>query len=443
MEIEKKYIGIFLISIIATIVVTLLLVNIFERKQEGRISYLQLVEIPYGEPDPSLWRVNFPREYDSYIKTMRTSELENYSKYGRYGGSESFQKLDKHPNYKRIFAGNAFSVDYKEEAGHMKALEDMLASKRLGDKKPGTCMTCKSSQVPRIIDSIGAEAFYKIPVKDLVEKYGFKHPVSCADCHDSKSMDLKITRIAFREAMERRGIDLSKANRQQMRTYVCAQCHVEYYFKGSGQYLTFPWDKGLQIDSIETYYNEIGFSDFTHAETKAPIIKIQHPEFELWSSGIHAVSNVSCADCHMPYKREGAVKITDHWIRTPLENISGTCLNCHRQSESELRNRVLEIQDKTYESLVRAEKAIISAIDAIRMALDVGISDQALEQARLLHRKAQIRWDFISAENSMGFHSPQEAARILADAIDYARQAEISIFKILANLQDDRMATRK
>jgi nitrite reductase (cytochrome c-552) len=214
-----------------------------------------------------------------------------------------------------------------------------------------------------------------------------------------------------------------------MRTYVCAQCHVEYYFRGEGKYLTFPWDKGLTIDDIERYYDEYGFKDFTHAESGAPLLKMQHPEFELFTTGIHYQAGVSCADCHMPYKREGAIKISDHWVRSPLLNIAGSCMTCHRASEQELRERVERIQDRTYSLLVRAEEAIIAAIDAIKAAKEAGASDEMLQEARLLHRKAQLRWDFISAENSMGFHSPQEAARILGEAIDYARQAELSALR--------------
>ena len=104
-----------------------------------------------------------------------------------------------------------------------------------------------------------------------------------------------------------------------MRTYVCAQCHVEYYFQGDNKVLTFPWEKGCNIDNIDAYYTEAGFKDWVHAETGAPMIKIQHPEFEMWSSGLHAQSGVSCADCHMPYMREGAVKVSDHWLRSPLQ----------------------------------------------------------------------------------------------------------------------------
>ncbi len=418
-------------TVILTVLVIALLINIFERQQEARLTYLRIVDIPPGEPDPEKWRTNFPRQYDSYIKTMRTSELIEYSKWGRYGGSESFSKLDAHPNYKRLFAGNPFSVEYNEDRGHMKALEVMLSTKRLGDQKPGTCMACKSAQVPKFIDSLGAEAFYKIPVKEMVEKHGFKHPVTCADCHNSQTMELQVSRIAFKEAMAKRGVDLSKATRQEMRSYVCGQCHVEYYFKGAGKYLVFPWEKGMNIDSIEAYYDSIGFSDWTHAESKAPMVKMQHPEFEIWSSGIHARSNVSCADCHMPYRREGAIKVTDHWIRTPLVNLTNACLTCHRQSEEEMRGRVLQIQDRTYALLTRSEHAIIAAIDGIKLAMEAGVSDEQLKTARQLHRKSQMRWDFVSAENSMGFHSPQEVARILGDAIDYGRQAELEAYKAM------------
>ncbi|HWP82512.1 MAG TPA: ammonia-forming cytochrome c nitrite reductase subunit c552 [Bacteroidota bacterium] len=422
---------VFSTSILLTILVVALLINIFERQQEARLTYLRIVDIPPGEPDPEKWKSNFPREYDAYMKTVRTSEMIQYSTWGRYGGSEAFSKLDRHPDYRRMFAGYAFSVEYNEERGHMRALEDMLKVKRLGDEKPGTCMTCKSAQVPKFIEEHGAETFYKTSVKELVANHGFKHAITCADCHDAQTMGLQVTRIAFKEAMAKRGVDLANATRQEMRSYVCGQCHAEYYFKGPGKYLVFPWENGMHIDSIDAYYEKIGFSDWAHAESKAPMIKMQHPEFEVWSSGIHARAGVSCADCHMPYRREGAIKVTDHWIRTPLVNLTNACLTCHRQSEQEMRERVLQIQDRTYALLTRAEKAIISAIDGITMAMQAGASDEQLRSARQLHRKAQMRWDFVSAENSMGFHSPQEIARMLGDAIDYARQAELAAYKAL------------
>jgi nitrite reductase (cytochrome c-552) len=418
-------------SIVLTVAITALLINIFEHKQEGRLTYLKIVDIPKGEPDPAKWEVNFPREYSAYMKTMKTSELADYSKYGRYGGSEAFSRLDKYPDLKRLFAGYPFSVEYNEDRGHMNAVEDVKKIKRLGDKKPGSCMTCKSPQVPQFIEKYGAKQFYNTPLKTLVDSCGFKHSISCADCHDSETMELTVRRPAFIEALARRGIDIKKATHAEMRNYVCNQCHVEYYWQKSDLYLTFPWDKGMSVDSIEAYYDSIHFKDWEHGESKAPMIKMQHPETEIFSTSVHYRAGVSCPDCHMPYMREGSIKVTDHWIRSPLMNLSNACMTCHRESEKEMHDRVTEIQDKTYASMQRNEAAIISAIDGIKAAMEAGATEEELAPARALHRRAQLRWDFVSAENSMGFHSPQETARILGDGTDFARQAELAAFKVL------------
>jgi nitrite reductase (cytochrome c-552) len=177
-------------------------------------------------------------------------------------------------------------------------------------------------------------------------------------------------------------------------------------------------------------YDEAGFSDWKHKETGAPMIKIQHPEFETWSSSIHARSGVACADCHMPYVRDGAVKVSDHWVRSPLAHINQSCQTCHHQTEEELRARVDLIQNRTAGLLRKTETALLDAIDAINAAQKSGASDAALEQARHLHRRASLRWDFISSENSTGFHSPQESARVLANALDYARQAQLAAYRV-------------
>jgi nitrite reductase (cytochrome c-552) len=195
--------------------------------------------------------------------------------------------------------------------------------------------------------------------------------------------------------------------------------------------LTFPWSEGLTIDDIDKFYDKIGgFKDWTHKDSGAPMIKIQHPEFELWSTGIHARSGVACADCHMPYVRDGSIKVSDHWVRSPLTNINRACQACHRWDENELRQRIVDIQTKTAELLRTTETALLDAIDTLAAAQKSGASDADLQKARALHRKAQMRWDFVSSENSTGFHSPQEAARILANAIDLARQAQLEAVKV-------------
>jgi nitrite reductase (cytochrome c-552) len=257
---------------------------------------------------------------------------------------------------------------------------------------------------------------------------------SCADCHDPATMALRLTRPALINALSAQGIDWTQATRQEMRTYVCAQCHVEYYFLGDQKVLTFPWSQGLTIDNIEAHYDNYGFKDWTHAESGAPMIKIQHPEYEMSSTGIHARSGVSCADCHMPYIREGGVKISDHWIRSPLEDVSSACQTCHNLPEEDLINRVAVIQNNTAELLRLSEEAIIEAIDAIVAAKEAGATDEDLADALVLHRRASLRWDFVSSENSTGFHSPQEAARVLAKAIDFARQAQLVAVQVAANL---------
>ena len=191
--------------------------------------------------------------------------------------------------------------------------------------------------------------------------------------------------------------------------------------------LTYPWDKGWLVEQIEAYYDEIGHTDWVHTETGAPILKAQHPEFEMWNQGIHARSGVSCADCHMPYKREGALKVTDHHIRSPLLNVSRSCLPCHHFPEREMLDRAEAIQARTKALMHRAETALTGLLDDIAAAKNQGVSDEELKPALQMHRKAQWRLDYVSAENSMGFHAPQEVARILAEAIDYARQGQLSI----------------
>jgi nitrite reductase (cytochrome c-552) len=216
-----------------------------------------------------------------------------------------------------------------------------------------------------------------------------------------------------------------------MRSFVCGQCHVEYYC-GPKTTLFYPWNNGLQVEQIESYYDTYKFPDghtfydWSHAETGANVLKAQHPEFETWSQGIHARSGVACADCHMPYKREGAMKVSDHWVRSPLLNISRACQTCHPYPEAEIQGRVAAIQDRTHALLNRSAAALTDLLDALAAAKKSGATDAQLAPVQALQRKAQWRIDFVAAENSTGFHAPQETARVLAEAIDYARQGQLA-----------------
>ena len=413
----------FVVGLLIMAGVGAVLVSIQGHKAEQTQYPLRVVQIAPTELDPAVWGKNFPHEYDTFLQ-MKDDTLKT-----PYGGSVPFSKLERDPAMKTIWAGYAFSVDYNQPRGHYYALVDQKKTKRQEfANQPGACANCHAAEAPQMIQQMGWENFNHTPYKEIS---GTLHiGTSCADCHDPNTMELRITRPAFVNAMAARGIDLSKATRQEMRTYVCAQCHVEYYFKGDNKVLTFPWDNGLKVEDIIAYYDKIGFKDWTHGVTGAPMLKAQHPDFEMWSSSIHARSGVTCADCHMPYIREGAVKVSDHWLRSPLANINRACQPCHKESEQELRDRVVAIQDTTMELLKRSETGLLAAIDAINAAKTAGASDADLNEARQLQRNASFRWDFVSSANSTGFHSPQESARILATAIDYARQSQLAAVKV-------------
>jgi nitrite reductase (cytochrome c-552) len=250
-------------------------------------------------------------------------------------------------------------------------------------------------------------------------------------------MELRVTRPGFIEGI--RALKASQgvqnydvntmATRQEMRAFVCGQCHVEYYFKGPEKRLTYPWFKGLKADEILDYYEETGFKDWTHADSGAPALKAQHPEFEMWNQGIHARSGVACADCHMPYQRIGALKISDHHVRSPLLNISRACQTCHKWPEEELKARAETIQSRTHELRSVAMDALVELIGDLKAARAAGKREAQLAEARNFQRRAQFLLDFIEAENSMGFHAPQEAARVLGLSIDNSRKGQLALRK--------------
>ncbi len=416
-----------LAALVATFLLGLLASSILERREEAR-RQLPLREIGPWETDSAKWGENYPREYESYKKMLDST------KETKYGGATQRDYLAATPANVILFAGYAFAKDYRQARGHIHAVEDVTATKRINEKTPATCWTCKSPDVPRLMHSMGPEKFYSGKFADL--KSEITHPIGCLDCHEPNTMRLRITRPALREAFQRQGKDIDQASHQEMRTLVCAQCHVEYYFKGKGNYLTFPWDKGstrgASPEQMEQYYDAADFSDWTHAISKTRMIKLQHPDYEVYNAGIHAYRDIACADCHMPYHTEGGVKFTDHHLQSPLLNIANSCAVCHRWSESEIRARVEGIQDKVHESRGRAENMLALAHFDIAAAAQAGAKDADLAGVRKLVRGAQLRWDYVAANNGMGFHAPEECVRILAASIDLAGQCRIECARILA-----------
>jgi nitrite reductase (cytochrome c-552) len=448
-----------------TFAVAALILNIFERKQEALRPHAVLRPVTEDDTDPAVWAVNWPKQHDTYRLTATATR----TRFGGHGGSEAMpaEKIERDPWLKRLFAGYAFALDYRDRRGHAYMLFDQEATKRLTVPQSGSCLHCHASVMPlyRALGNGDAMAGFDraagmtyAEVSAKLHESGHGHPVSCVDCHEPNTMRLRVTRPGFlrgiaafaasdapaphlpsveewRKGSRSRPYDPNaEARRGEMRSFVCGQCHVEYYC-GSKMPLTFPWGKGLRAEQIEAFWDETKFpdgkpfSDFTHAETGAPVLKAQHPEFELWSQGVHARSGVACADCHMPYMRDGASKVSDHWVRSPLLNVQRACQVCHHFSEEELKARAEAIQARNHDLMQRAAAALVDLLDEVKRAKSAGATDAQLASAHAFQRKAQWRVDFIAAENSMGFHAPQESARVLGEAADLARQGQVAAIR--------------
>lgn len=435
------------VSTVLALGLSALLVNIMERKNEAKQTFVKIADIHEDEENPAEWGKNFPLQYEGYMKTVDQVRT-------RYGGSEALartpsqadprsvvaqSKLEEDPRLKDLWAGYAFSRDFREERGHAYMLIDQLYTERQqAVQQPGTCIHCHASTYVPMKKlgngdlQKGFDAINKMPYQEA--RTHVTHPVTCIDCHEPKTMGLRISRPAFMEGLRaykafqgQPDYDVNKqASRQEMRTYVCAQCHVEYYFKGPEKRLTYPWAKGIKADQILAYYDEVGHKDWEHKLSGAPVLKAQHPEFELWSQGVHARSGVACADCHMPYTRSGAMKVSDHHVQSPLLNINRACLTCHKSSEKDMQDRVAVIQNNHFEMRNLAMDAVVALTKDIEKVKTTATPEQ-LSKARDFQRKAQFLLDFAEAENSSGFHAPQEAARIMLKAVDYSRQGQMTL----------------
>lgn len=420
-------------SMVVVFILGLLVSSLLERRAE-------VVSIFNNRKNPmegivsenSKFASDFPREYETWKQTADTTFKSEFN------SSQAVDVLAQRPNMVILWAGYSFSWDYATPRGHQHAVEDVRRTLRTGapgvtegkEPQPGTCWTCKGPDVPRVMKEQGVANFYKAPWSKWGDQ--IMNNVGCSDCHDSKTMDLKPARPALYEAWQRVGKDVNKATHQEMRSLVCAQCHTEYYFKGEGQYLTFPQDSGMTVEAMEKYYDAMNYKDYTHALSRAPILKAQHPGYEIHQMGIHGQRGVSCADCHMPYMSKGGVKYTDHHIMSPLANIERTCQTCHRQSAETLRQNVYERQRKCNEIRNRVENELATAHIEAKFAWDKGATEAEMKPVLDLLRKSQWRWDFAVASHGASFHAPQEITRILSHSLDYANQARLKVAKVLA-----------
>jgi nitrite reductase (cytochrome c-552) len=427
----------FFATVVVVFFLGLLASSIIERRAEAVFAYTPQVNFGPHEPRNEVWGENFPRQYESYMRTADTTFR------SKHGGAATVDMLEVAPELVVLWAGYPFSKDYNQGRGHYYAVKDVNETLRTGapmngakSPLPNTCWTCKSPDVPRLMAQMGPAEFYK----GSWETKGSEvvNHIGCADCHDPKTMNLQITRPALIEAYQNMGKDITKATHQEMRSLVCAQCHVEYYFdknKVEGvSYLVFPWHGGTTVEAAEEYYDKIDFSDWTHSLSKAPMLKAQHPDYEMFTTGIHAQRGVSCADCHMPYKSEGGQKFTDHHIQSPLNNVANSCQVCHRQETDKLVMNVLERQDKIIESRSALEKLLVRAHVEAKKAWDLGATEVQMKSILTDIRHAQWRWDYAAAGHGNAFHAPVETARVIATGIAKVQDARVKLARTLASL---------
>ena len=437
----------------ATAGITALLVNIIQRKTEAKQTFVRLVEVDENTVDPKVWGTNWPREYDSYLKTVDPSHT-------NFGGGDASpaEKADRFPWLTRVFAGYAFSLDYRDRRGHAYMLLDQEKTRRVTEKpQPGACLHCHASIIPAYrfvgkgdvmkgFEEVGAMKYQEAhDLKDAAGKPLVDHPVSCVDCHDPKTMALRVTRPGFlvgiKVLKEHQGVkdyDVNRdATRQEMRSYVCGQCHVEYYFRGDRKTLTYPWKNGTEGGRDRGVLRRRGELRGREAVQGLGARRVGRAGAEGAASGVRAV------EPGHPRAERGGVRGLPHALHPrggaqgerplgaePAVEHLAACQTCHPYAESEIQARVAQIQLRNYDLLQRAGGAISEMLDALKAAKAAGATDAQLAQARALQRKAQWRLDFVAAENSMGFHAPQEAARLLGEAVDYGRQAQISVEKL-------------
>ncbi len=415
----KRYTTLILVGVIIVLAALLTGVLLFLKNQPPQQRTIQPVTtVQPSEPNSSIWGLNYPNEYSSYLLTA-SNKIET-----KYGGSSQRSYLAEDPRLAILYAGTSYAKDFNQARGHANSLTDVRATLRVSSTTHATCYSCKSSDNPKLWAQLGMQAFDATLFADMTPK--INNPIGCANCHEAGTMRLVITNPAVDAALKAEGIDWRTATRQQMRSLVCANCHVTYFLAGQGQLLTVPWADGTRVEDILQYENSIGFSDWTYPDTGMGLIKARHPDYELYTAdSTHFKAGVSCADCHMPYIRDGAMKYSSHDVMSPLLDPYVSCGQCHTDVGYVLE-RVQTIQDEIYAAKIASEDALIDALTAIKLAAANPNTDTALlDQARQTYRQAEYMWDFISTSNSTGFHNPEEALRILRNATDLARQAQM------------------
>ncbi len=499
------FVAVAVVAAVVTAGLAFLISNIGDRKAEANVgTYDRVVELTDTSYAASEWGKNYPSQYDMFKKTATITPTSHVPAWqaiseeertttpavapgqpvpdpvtypdSRAGLPDSTNptlsnlvtpsKLVEDPRLKTLWAGYAFAKDYRHLRGHEYGLIDQQQTLRvlaLADgpsPQPGACANCHAS-LPPIIDQLGNgddaagwAAMNKMPYTELAQTIDANHmsSVSCIDCHDPETMNLRITRPALVQAMKDLKGDQSydvntQATNQEMRSLVCAQCHVEYYFSGPEKTLTFPWENGTDINDEWEYYSNLevtaadgtvttGFTDFTSAISGAKVVKAQHPEYEVWTQSVHAENGVTCADCHMYYTRDGGQKVSNHQIASPLADVNASCGTCHPGSSDEIVSRVEAIQATFTDSRDRTMDAVAGdngLIKSIKAAQDNGVDADRIALAQQYANFANFYVDYAYSENSFGFHAPDYFQRMLLQSLDAARNGQLALLGVPAD----------
>lgn len=436
----KKYTLLLIGSLVAIISMSLLANSINTKESERKAINGNTMDIE-KPAQSSEWQRYFPRQHDSWKKTKNDAVLEDM--------------VEKWPQLAIVWAGYPFAKDYNAPRGHYYAIQDNINSLRPGSPKnatdgplPTACWTCKSPDVVRLMEEKGDLEYYT----GKWAKYGSEvvNSIGCLDCHNPKTGALSVKRQYLDKGLVAAGLpDFESSTHQEKRNLVCAQCHVEYHFmptkwndKGADKtamVVTLPWKHGLDEVGMEKYYNDANnfpdkqpFKDYVNALSKTPIIKAQHPDYEIYKTGIHGKKGISCADCHMPYTQEGAVKYSDHAVGNPLDTMDRSCMTCHRESEVKLKAIVKEKYDRKEVLFDTAVTNLAKAHLEAKKAWEVGASADEMAPVLADIRSGQWKWDYVVASHGGFFHAPEESLKILAESNDLAQNARLKLVSILA-----------
>lgn len=412
---------------------------------------MKLTAIDDGTIDPAEWGKVYPIQFQLWKQTGEPTPA-GKSKYkkGYDVGEDRRDKLDEYPFLALLYNGWGFGSEYREPRGHYFMVQDQLEVDPGRVKAGGSCLTCKTPYAPILEKQMG-KAYFSTPYKEVLARLPKDQQtlgVACIDCHDNRGMALKISRgFTLGKALKAMGVDETKLSKQNMRTLVCAQCHVSYMITKDKEMhstdVVFPW-AGSTVGNItiENIIKQIKSSpancEWTQSVTGFKLGFIRHPEYELYSNNSpHWLNDVSCADCHMPTITKDGQKVSDHRIMSPLKNDLIACAACHSEKPQELREKILAIQDATMTVYLKAGYATATVAKLFEMANKAEASGKKLDkslyaQAREQYEQAFYRVIFIGAENSTGFHNPKETMRVLGDATKFAAAADAQVRRVLA-----------